>query len=320
MTRGATAKVLALHLGIIAALFLAQFALGPYHHTNVARIMVFGAFAVGYNLLLGYTGLMSLGHAMFFASGLYGAGLTVYYWGFGPVEAFLFAVVATLLFAALFGLIAIRTSGVSFLIVTLMFAQAAFLTTLYFNGVTRGDEGIVISSQLRPLEIAGSALPFSDPSMKYNVAWLLFALAFLASLALARSPIGRVWIAIRENEARTRMLGYDTYRYKLLALVISATISGAAGAVYALLFSYVGSTFASIQYSIFPLLWTLVGGMGTIVGPLLGTGVMFYLVDIASDLTESYLFLVGAVLVVLILWLPKGIMGGVRDRWAPWLP
>ena len=82
MTRGATAKVLALHLGIIAALFLAQFVLGPYHHTNVARIMVFGAFAVGYNLLLGYTGLMSLGHAMFFASGLYAAGLTVYYWGF----------------------------------------------------------------------------------------------------------------------------------------------------------------------------------------------------------------------------------------------
>ncbi len=320
MTRGATAKVLALHLGIIAALFLAQFVLGPYHHTNVARIMVFGAFAVGYNLLLGYTGLMSLGHAMFFASGLYAAGLTVYYWGFGSIEAFLFGVVATSLFAAIFGLIVIRTTGVSFLIVTLMFAQAAFLTTLYFNRITRGDEGIVISSQLRPLEIAGSTLPFSDPSMKYNVAWLLFALAFMASLALARSPIGRIWIAIRENEARTRMLGYNTYQYKFLALVISAAISGAAGAVYALLFSYIGSTFASIQYSIFPLLWTLVGGMGTIIGPLLGTGLMFYLVDIASDLTESYLFLVGTVLVVLILWLPKGIMGGVRDRWLPWLP
>ena len=320
MTRNATTKVLLLHLGIIAALFLAQFVLGPYHHTNVARIMVFGAFAVGYNVLLGYTGLMSLGHAMFFACGLYGAGLTVYYWDFGAVSAFAFGVGATFMFAVIFGLIVIRTTGVSFLIVTLMFAQAAFLTTLYFNRVTRGDEGIVISSHLRPLDIAGSTLPFSDPSVKFNVAWVVFAVSFIASMALVRSPIGRIWVAIRENEARTRMLGYNTYKYKFLALVISATIAGGAGATYALLFSYIGSTFASIQYSIFPLLWTLVGGMGTIIGPLLGTGVMFYLVDIASDLTESYLFVVGAVLVILILWLPKGIMGGIRDRWLPWLP
>ena len=320
MTRDATTKVLVLHLGIIVALFLAQFVLGPYHHTNVARIMVFGTFAVGYNVLLGYTGLMSLGHAMYFATGLYGAGLTVYYFGFGAIEAFAVGVAATFIVAAIFGLIVVRTTGVSFLIVSLMFAQAAFLTTLYFNRITRGDEGFVISSQLRPLEIAGASFPFSDPSMKYNVAWLVFALSFIASVALVRSPIGRIWIAIRENEARTRMLGYNTYKYKLLALVISATIAGAAGAIYALLFSYVGSTFASIQYSIFPLLWTLVGGMGTIIGPLLGTGVMFYLVDIASGLTESYLFVVGAVLVILILWLPKGIMGGIRDRWLPWLP
>jgi len=320
VTHNATTKVLVLHLAIIVALFLAQFVLGPYHHTNVARIMVFGAFAVGYNVLLGYTGLMSLGHAMFFATGLYGAGLTVYYFGFGAIEAFAVGVAATFVVAAIFGLIVVRTAGVSFLIVSLMFAQAAFLTTLYFNRITRGDEGFVISSQLRSLEIAGASFPFSDPSMKYNVAWLVFAVSFIASVALVRSPIGRIWIAIRENEARTRMLGYNTYKYKFLALVISATIAGAAGATYALLFSYVGSTFASIQYSIFPLLWTLVGGVGTIIGPLLGTGLMFYLIDIASGLTESHLFVVGAVLVVLILWLPKGIMGGIRDRWLPWLP
>ena len=168
---------------------------------------------------------MSLGHAMFFASGLYGAGLTVYYWGFGAVSAFAFGVGATFVLAAIFGLIVIRTTGVSFLIVTLMFAQAAFLTTLYFNRVTRGDEGIVISSQLRPLEIGSSAFPFADPSMKYNVAWLVFAVSFIAAMALVRSPIGRIWVAIRENEARTRMLGYNTYKYKFLALVVSATIA-----------------------------------------------------------------------------------------------
>lgn len=318
--RSATGKILALHLGIVLVLLAAQFVLPPYHHTNAARIMILATYAIGYNVLLGYTGLMSLGHAMFFAAGLYGAGLPVYYLGFGAGEAFALGVVSTMVLATLFGLMALRTSGVSFLIVTLMFAQAFFLATLYFNEITLGDQGFVLSQHLRPIELGGQVWPFSDPAVKYNVALALFAVCFLAGLALVRSPTGRVFIAIRENEPRTRMLGYDTYRYKLLSLVVSATISGAAGATYALLFSYVGSTFASIQYSIYPLLWALLGGVGTTLGPLVGAALMFYLVDVTSGWTTSYLFVVGTVLVVLIVWFPKGIMGAVRARWLPWLP
>ncbi len=132
--------------------------------------------------------------------------------------------------------------------------------------------------------------------------------------------MGRVLVAVRENEDRTGLLGYDTFRYKLLALTVSGGIAGAAGAVYALLFSYVGATFASILYSIYPLLWTLLGGVGTTVGPLVGTGLMFYVVDSASELTSSYLFVVGAVLIVLVLWFPQGIVGSLRSRYLPWLP
>ena len=320
MNRRASGKVLALHLGILAVLLAAQFLLPPYHHTNVARIMVFASFALGYNVLLGYTGLLSLGHAMFFAAGIYGAGLTVFYLHFGAVEAFAAGILSSLVLSFVFGLIVIRTSGVSFLIVTLMFAQAAFLTTLYFNEITQGDQGFVISRVLQPLNMWGVKFAFSDPTVKYNAALLLFAVSFLVCIALVYSPIGRILVAIRENEARTRMLGYNTYKYKLLSLVISGTISGASGAMYALLFSYIGSTFASIQYSIFPLLWTLVGGVGTLIGPFLGTGLMFYLVDISSGLTESHMIVVGVVLVVLVLWFPKGIMGTLRERWLTWLP
>jgi len=320
MNRRISGKVLALHLGIIVLLLVAQFVLSPYHHTNVARIMVFATFALGYNILLGYTGLLSLGHAMFFASGIYGAGLTVFYFQFGAIEAFATGVLSSLVLGLVFGLIAIRTSGVSFLIVTLMFAQAAFLSILYFNEITLGDQGIVISQVLQPFELWGTEYPFSDPSVKYNAALLLFGVTFIICIALVYSPVGRVLVAIRENEARTRMLGYNTYKYKLVSLVISATLSGAAGAMYALLFSYIGSTFASIQYSIFPLLWTLVGGMGTLIGPVLGTGLMFYLVDISSGLTESHLIVVGVVLVGLVLWFPKGVMGTIREKWLTWLP
>jgi branched-chain amino acid transport system permease protein len=320
MTGRLTGKALALHLGILIALFIAQFILPAYHHTNVARIMVLATYAVGYNILLGYTGLMSLGHAMFFAAGMYGAGLPIYYLQFGAVPAFCVGVLLSLVLAALFGLIALRTSGVSFLIVTMMFAQACYLAILYFNRITLGDQGFILSKTLEPVSLGSFQFAFTSPAVKYNVALLLFAGCFLLSAVLAGSPTGRVLIAVRENEERTGLLGYSTYKYKLLALIISGGISGVAGAAYALLFSYVGASFASILYSIYPILWTLLGGTGTTTGPMIGTGLMFYLVDIASGLTSSYLFVVGAVLVMLILWFPQGIMGAIRTRWLPWLP
>jgi len=313
-------RALALHLTVVGLLFLAQFVLPAYHHTNVARIMVLATYAMGYNILLGYTGLMSLGHAMFFAAGMYGAGLPVYYLGFGAPAALAAGVAAGVLLAALFGLLALRASGVSFLIVSLMFAQALYLASLYFNEITLGDQGFIVSDRLAPLRLGDKSLGFHEPALKYNAALVLFAACLMLSLALRASPIGRVLIAIRENEERTRLLGYDSLRYKLLSLVLSGGISAAAGASYALLFSYVGSTFASIQYSIYPLLWTLLGGIGTTLGPLLGTGLMFYLVDVASGITSAYLLLVGAALVVLILWFPQGILGTVRTKWLPWLP
>ena len=320
MSERLTGKVLALHLGILGLLFIAQFVLPAYHHTNVARIMVLATYAVGYNILLGYTGLMSLGHAMFFAAGMYGAGLPIYYLQFGAFEAFFFGVLLSLVLATVFGLIALRTSGVSFLIVTMMFAQACYLAILYFNKITIGDQGFILSKSLEPVSLGSFQFAFTDPAVKYNVAWLLFGGCFLLSTVLAGSPTGRVLVAVRENEERTGLLGYNTYKYKLLSLVISGGISGVAGAAYALLFSYVGASFASILYSIYPILWTLLGGTGTTTGPMIGTGLMFYLVDIASGLTSSYLFVVGAVLVILILWFPQGIMGGIRTRWLPWLP
>ncbi len=307
MTLRAPGKALALHLGVLAILFLLQFVLPAYHHTNVARILVLSAYALGYNVLLGYTGLMSLGHAMFFAAGMYGAGLPVYYLGLTGASGMALGVLAGLALALLFGLLALRTSGVSFLIVSLMVAQALYLASLLFNEVTLGDQGFIVSLGLHE-------------SAKYNAALGLFAVALLGCLGLRLSPVGRVLVAIRENEERTRLLGYDSFRYRLLSVVVSGGLAAAAGAAYTLLFSYAGSTFASILFSIYPLLWTLLGGAGTLLGPLLGTGLMFYLVDYASSITSAYLLLVGIALVALVLWFPLGILGTVRSRWLPWLP
>ncbi|MBI3031362.1 MAG: branched-chain amino acid ABC transporter permease [Candidatus Rokubacteria bacterium] len=286
----------------------------------LARIMVLAVYAIGYNVLLGYAGLMSLGHAMLFASGMYATGLTILYFGVGAGAAFGLGVLASAVMATALGLVTLRASRVSFLIVTMMFSQAFYLATLYFNEITMGDQGFIISGQLAPLRAGGREFAFSDPAVKYNLALVVFALCLMLSVWLTRSPIGRVLVGVRENEERTRLLGYNPLSYKLLALIASGTIAGASGSLYTLMFSYVGSSFASILYSIYPLLWTLLGGTGTTLGPLLGTALMTYVVDIASGLTSSYLLLVGATLLILIMWFPAGVMGGIRTRWARWLP
>lgn len=301
-------------VGVVALLAAVQLVLPQYHHTNLARIMVLAIFAIGYNVAFGYAGLLSLGHAMFFAAGIYGAGMTGQFLGFAGPAAFAAGVGAGLVLAVVVGLVVLRTSGVSFLIVTLMFAQAGYLAALYFNEVTRGDDGFVLDEAVRRIDLGALTLALNQPDVRYNAALVLFALAYAVSIALLHSPVGRVMVAVRENEHRTRLLGYNTFGYRLLALSISGALSGLAGAAYALLFAYVGATFVSVQYSIFALLWVLVGGVGTTLGPLVGTALMFYLVDFASDVTSSYLIVVGVVLVVLIVAFPAGLIGTLARR------
>ena len=318
--RGGTARAILLHGAVIALLLALNFVLPDYHHGVLARVMVLAVFAMGYNLLFGYAGLLSLGHAMFFAAGLYGAGLTVFYLGWSMAAGFGAGLAAGAALALAVGLLALRTSGVAFMIVTMMFAQVVYLLVLYFGTWTRGDEGLVIPQGRRVLELGSLHLDLTHAGTRYMAALALFSVALLATAAIVRSAHGRVLVAIRENEERTRMLGYDTFANKLAAMVVSGVVCAAAGAAYGLLFSYVGATFASIQYSILPLLWVLLGGAGTILGPLLGALLMFYIIEFASEQTSSYMLVVGVALLLLVLWFPKGILGTLRDKYWRWLP
>ena len=215
-------RALLLHIAILAALFAAQFLLPSYHHTNIARIMVLAVFAMGYNIAFGYTGLLSLGHALFFAAGLYATGLGIELWGLTAGPALMLGLAAGGAIATATGMLALRTGGVSFMIVTLMFAQAGYLTILYFGAYTRGDEGIVITRAARSI----GSLDLSADTPRYFAALALFAVGLLANLALTRSRLGRSMIAMRENEERSRMLGYNPFRVKLIALVISGLYAG----------------------------------------------------------------------------------------------
>jgi len=277
----------ALHLAVLGLLIVGWFVLPEYHSGNIARILVLAIYAMGYNLLFGYTGLLSLGHALFFASGMYGLGLSMHLLGWTPGPALLAGLVAALVVSAIVGFLALRTSGVAFMIVTLMFAQAGFLTALFFGEYTRGDEGFVLKRAARQF----MNLDLADSSTRYFAALFLFALCLLFIGVLVRTTTGRAMIAIRENEERARMLGYNVHRIKLFAVVASGTI-----------------------------LWVLLGGAGTTIGPIVGTLFMFYLIDIASEFTSAYLLVAGLVLVLLTLFAPQGIVGEIRRRIAPWIP
>jgi branched-chain amino acid transport system permease protein len=319
MTGQMVRRNLILLVGVLAALFLLQFVLPEYYVLTVTRMMVLAVFAVGYNMLLGYVGLLSLGHAIFFAAGLYGAGLATYHLGVSVPLAFLAGIAAALVLAFAIGWVALPTIRVSFMIVTLMFSQVGFLTTLYFAEYTGGQDGLSLPSSARHFSIGAWKVDLVNETVRYNIAYGLLLLSLAISFAVLVSRKGRIFAAIRENEGRTEMLGFNVFSSKLEAFLYSGAISGAAGAAYGLLFGYIGSTFASIQYSIEVLLFTLLGGAGTLLGPLIGVVLMMTMIDRISEITSAYLLVVGVVLIVLVLWFPRGILGTIRERWLPWL-
>lgn len=310
----------ALHVAMIALLLVALKLLPVYHSGLLARIMIMAIYAMGYNILFGYTGLLSLGQSLLFAAGLYGAALSMVHLDFGVVSGFVAGILAALVVSSLLGLLVLKTSGVAFMIVTLMFAQAGYLTLLYFNRWTRGDEGFTIDQATRVLLPDSLGIDLTGADARYITAWALFSLCLIIKLLLVTSAHGKVLVAVRENEARTRLLGYDPWRYRLAAYIVSGLFAGISGASYAILFGYAGATFASIQYSILPLLWVLLGGAGIVLGPLLGTTLMTYLIDLVSEWTNAWLLFVGLALLFLVLAAPRGILGRLRDHLPRWLP
>lgn len=308
------------HLAVIVLLYTLCFILPEYHQGVFSRILVLAIYALGYNILFGYTGLLSLGHALYFAAGMYGTAMTMKMLDWPVALAALAGVGSAFVVSLVIGALALRTIGVAFMIVTMMFAQAGYLTILYFNEFTRGDEGFVIKQQDRIVEIANYTIDLSNADTRFLVATTLFAICLFIKLVLVRSASGRVLVALRENEERTRMLGFSPRKYKLGAFVLSGVFAGVAGSAYAVLFGYAGATFASIQYSILPLLYVLLGGAGVVLGPLLGTVVMFYLIDYLSEITSAWLLFVGIALVLLVLVAPKGLLGSLREKRLGWLP
>lgn len=298
-------------VGALALVLLPLFDPPRYLVTVLTEVFIFAIFAMSLDLLLGFTGLASLGHAAFWGLGAYAAGIAAI--RFSP-SAFLtipVGILAASLGALLIGWLSVRTSGVYFLMLTLAFSQMVFAAASRWTWLTGGTNGL--AGVPRP------ELPLVNLGDERTFYWAALAAA-LASLWLlwriVRSPLGRTFVGIRENESRMRSLGYDTFRYKLASFVIAGAFAGFAGALYAGYARYVSPGDVYWTQSGLVMIMVIIGGVGTLVGPVLGAAFELLLrnwVSSLPDIGERWMLIMGLVFVGFVLFARRGIVGIFED-------
>jgi branched-chain amino acid transport system permease protein len=293
--------------------FLLVFPLLTPYQALAVNILIFGLFAVGFNLLFGYTGLLSFGHAAFLGVGSYLTGIGMVHLGLPWGAAVLLGVVSAALVGAVMGYLAIRTRGIYFSMVTLALAQIVYYAFYKAERWTGGENGLR-GIQVPSMEVFGVKLDFLDPTTKYYVILLFVAAALWFVSRLLASPFGAVIEAVRENEQRAAACGYDVARTKLLVFVLSAALCGLAGAMRALHLSVVPIDSLHYLLSGQAVMMCLLGGMGTFFGPFVGAGVFLTLEDVVTTLTKHWMAVVGAVFMFFVLFFPAGIWGTFLRR------
>ena len=269
------------------------------------KVLCFALFACAFNLLLGFTGLLSFGHAAFFGTAGYAFGYSVKQWGLSPEFGLLFAVACSTLLGWLVGSRAIRRQGIYFAMITLALAQMVYFICLQakFTGAEDGLQGV-------PRGVLFGVIDLRSDIATYYVVFAVFMIGFLLIYRTVHSPFGQVLKAIRENEARALSLGYDVDKHKLLAFVISAGLAGMAGATKTLVLGF--ETLADVNWpqSGEVVLMTLIGGIGTIFGPVVGG---FFIVTAENELADTVgswvQVIMGVIFVICVLAFRRGIVG-----------
>jgi len=314
MTRTPRPVLLLLVAGLVALAIFPQFA-ERFYLQLVTKIMIVAIFAMSLDLLVGYTGLVSFGHAAFFGIGGYALAIVARdfdltsLWTTLPV-----ALAASGLAALVIGWLSIRTSGVYFIMITLAFAQMLFFV-VHDNLALGGSDGMYLNTK-PTVSVAGIDLVnLRNRTEFYYFTLFWLAAAYLFCVMILRSPFGRVIAAIRVNEPRTRALGYPTQRYKLASFVIAGMLGGLAGYLACAQFGFVNPALLSWRESGQALVIVILGGMGTLYGPVLGSFVLILIEDYVSSLTEHWLLAIGFFVIAVVLFLPGGIASLITRAW-----
>lgn len=297
-----------------AALCAVPFVAGKFAPYILMRVMMMGIFALGYNLLLGRTGLLSFGHGAFYAAGAYGLGLFSLHVSPHPLLGLAVGVAAASLLALGIGFLCVRSSEVYFSMLTLAFGMMFFALVWNAREVTGGDDGL-IGVMRAPVDLGLFRIPVAKESQFYYLVLLLFGLSLWIVHRIRSSPFGLVLAGIRENATRSAFAGVPVRRYRLWAFVVSAAFAGLAGGLEVLLESGARPFMAHWTHSAEPILVSLFGGLHTLTGPVVGSLFFIAMREIIQRFTENWMLAFGIVLLVVIMGFRGGVVGVVVEAW-----
>jgi branched-chain amino acid transport system permease protein len=310
-SRPATLQTRAAELLVLAVLIVLPFLMSDYPRALVAEIFIFAILAMSLDLLLGFTGLMSLGHAAFFGLGAYAVAILGVQFGLNAWLGVAAGVIIAGAGAALIGFFCVRTGGIPFLMLTLAFSQLVFSVALKWRDLTGGSDGMAIAEQPTFL---GFSLSKSLPM--YFMTLCFFVLAYWGLRRLLNSPLGHAFVGIRENEPRMMAIGYPTRAYKLMAFTIAGAVAGLAGGLYAIFNGFISSDAVYWTASGDILIMTMLGGAGTLIGPALGTAIFLLMKNVASSYSEHWLSIIGVTFICCVMFFPGGLWGSLQKiRW-----
>jgi len=274
----------------------------------VTKMMIFGIALLGYDIIAGYTGLVSLGHAMFLGVGGYCAAYTMKTFSTNLIPILLVALVCALVVGLIVGYFSIQTKGIFFVFLTLAFAQFFYLAAFNLTTITNGDNGITLPKVTFGIPRLWETV-VSRPNGFYYLALGFMILAYLWCHRVISSPFGKLLVAIRDNEERVSFLGFNVRRLKIKAFMISAFLGVTAGVLFATYQDFVSPGMIHWTVSGDFIMMSVLGGMGTLLGPVLGGAIILYVGDLLSSLTENWMIFIGSFFVLTIIFAPQGILG-----------
>ncbi|UCD77045.1 MAG: branched-chain amino acid ABC transporter permease [Desulfobacterales bacterium] len=295
---------------VLAALILIGLFAGRFTVYLTSRVMILSIFALGYNILFGLTGLLSFGHAAFYAAGAYGLGLFALHVSPHPLVGILVGVACACLLAAVIGFFCVRQTEIYFAMLTLAFGMMIFSLIWNMRSVTGGDDGLV-GIMRAPISLGIFSIPIIKPRYYYFLVLFFLATSVFLIYRIRRSPFGLVLAGIRENDRRVEFAGVSLKNYRLGAFIISGTFAGLAGALGTLLESNTTPFSAHWSHSAAPVLVSLIGGIQTFTGPLVGSAVFIVLREIIERFTHNWMLWFGLILLVIIMGFRGGIVGAL---------